>query len=95
MEVGRPYGVTYPFTNSCSRNVQIGFVAGDMRDPARDLPRVINTAMAVVIVGFVSMDAALYVAVPIEAMRDNSAPAVVSSLYLSNTPVPKVYVPFN
>jgi L-type amino acid transporter 6 len=81
------------FTNSCSRNAQIGFVAGDMRDPARDLPRVINTAMAIVIIGFVLMDIALYVAVPIEAMRDNSTPAVVSSLYLSNIPFPKAYLP--
>ena len=66
-----------------------------MRDPARDLPRVINTAMAVVIIGFVLMDVALYIAVPIEAMRDNSTPAVVSSLSLSNIPFPKVYVPFH
>lgn len=66
-----------------------------MRDPARDLPRVINIAMAVVIIGFVLMDIALYIAVPLEAMRDNSTPAVVSGLYLSNIPVPKGYVPFN
>jgi hypothetical protein len=51
--------------------------------------------MAVVIIGFVLMDIALYIAVPIEAMRDNSTPAVVSSLYLSNIPFPKVYVLFN
>ena len=78
------------FTSSCSLNAQIGFVAGDMRDPVRDLPRVINTAMAVVIVGFVLMDVALYVAVPIEAMRSNSTPTVVSSLYLSDIPFSKI-----
>jgi solute carrier family 7 (L-type amino acid transporter), member 6 len=61
--------------------LQIGFVAGDMKDPVRDLPRVINTAMVVVIVGFVLMNIALYIAVPIQHMRETSTPAMVGALH--------------
>jgi L-type amino acid transporter 6 len=50
-----------------------------MTDPVRDLPRVINWAMTIVIVGFILMDVALYIAIPIEEMRQNNTPAVVSS----------------
>jgi hypothetical protein len=37
--------------------------------------------MTVVIIGFVLMNVALYVAVPIEEVRENSTPVVVSSAY--------------
>jgi L-type amino acid transporter 6 len=64
------------------RNKQIGFVAGDMKDPVRDLPRVINTAMTTVITGFVLMNTALYVCVPMKTLRENSTVAVVKSLQI-------------
>jgi len=56
---------------------QIGFVAGDMRNPARDLPRVINTSMVTVIVGFVLVNTALYLVVPIQLMRETKTPVTV------------------
>ena len=59
---------------------QIGFVAGEMKEPTRDLPRVINTAMTIVIIGFVLMNAALYVAIPIQKMRETNTPVTVSYL---------------
>jgi hypothetical protein len=52
-----------------------------MKDPIRDLPRVINTAMIIVIVGFVLMNMALYIAVPIQHMRETSTPVVVGDFY--------------
>ena len=58
---------------------QLGFVAGDMKDPVRDLPRVINTAMTIVISSFLLTNVALYMVIPIELMRDNDTPGVVSS----------------
>lgn len=54
----------------------IGFVAGDMADPRRDLPRVINTAMSVAISGFVLMNIALFMVLPFQLMRDRSVVAV-------------------
>jgi hypothetical protein len=59
------------------RTTQIGFIAGDLKDPAHDLPRVINVSMVTVITSFVLMNAALYIGVPIETLRDKSTVAVV------------------
>jgi amino acid permease len=39
----------------------VGFVTGDMENPAKDLPVVINGAMTLVIVGFFLMNASLYI----------------------------------
>ncbi|KAK1965925.1 large neutral amino acids transporter small subunit 1 [Colletotrichum sublineola] len=54
----------------------IGFVLGDMKNPKRDLPIVVNGSMAVVIIGFVLMNAALYVSIPMSVMRASSTVAV-------------------
>lgn len=59
---------------------QVGFVAADMTHPARDLPRVLNTAMAVAISGFMLMNIALFMVLPFEQMRQKSFVAVVCSL---------------
>ena len=59
------------------QNLQIGFVAGEMAEPTRNLPRVIGTAMCVSIVGFVLMNMALFVVLPFELVREESAVAVV------------------
>ena len=48
-----------------------------MRDPVRDIPRVLNVAMTIVIMSFVSVNMALYTIIPIEAMRDTTTPVVV------------------
>ena len=60
--------------------LQVGFVAADMTHPARDLPRVLNTAMAVAVSGFVFMNIALFMVLPFEQMRQKSFVAVVCSL---------------
>ncbi|KAJ2897479.1 large neutral amino acids transporter small subunit 1 [Zalerion maritima] len=53
----------------------IGFVLGDMKNPARDLPVVMNFSMVTVIIGFVLFNAALYVVIPIDVIRTSAAPA--------------------
>ncbi|OLN84951.1 Y+L amino acid transporter 2-like protein 1 [Colletotrichum chlorophyti] len=56
--------------------MQVGFVLGDMQNPQRDLPIVINGSMIVVIIGFMLMNAALYVCLPMSVMRSSSTVAV-------------------
>ncbi|KAJ0354016.1 hypothetical protein COL154_000144 [Colletotrichum chrysophilum] len=53
-----------------------GFVAGDMKNPRRDLPIVINGSMMLVITGFMLMNAALYVCLPMGVMQNSSTVAV-------------------
>lgn len=53
------------------------YVAGDMKDPVRDLPRVINSAMVIVMIGFVLANVALYIVVPMDALRERKIVAVV------------------
>lgn len=55
------------------------YVAGDMKNPMRDLPRVINSAMAIVMVGFILANVALYIVVPMDALRERKTVAVVST----------------
>ncbi|RYC65663.1 hypothetical protein CHU98_g539 [Xylaria longipes] len=54
------------------------FVTGDMENPARDLPIVINGAMTLVIAGFLLMNASLYICLPFDVIRESKAVAVVS-----------------
>ena len=55
-----------------------------MTHPARDLPRVLNTAMGVAISGFMLMNIALFMVLPFEQMRQKSFVAVVCSLDCSH-----------
>lgn len=55
----------------------MGFVAGEMSDPSRDLPRVIRTAMGIAVSAFVLMNVALFAVLPFDLMRERSAVAVV------------------
>ncbi|KAI9769565.1 MAG: Y+L amino acid transporter [Geoglossum umbratile] len=64
----------------------IGFVAGEMKDPIRDLPRVTNSAMSIVVVGFVLMNAALYIVSPIESLRGRNAVAVLFGSIVFGSP---------
>jgi amino acid transporter len=48
-----------------------------MKDPTRDIPRVLNMAMTIVVVSFVLVNIALYTVIPIEAMRETTTPIVV------------------
>ncbi|KAI1341999.1 large neutral amino acids transporter small subunit 1 [Xylariaceae sp. FL0016] len=54
----------------------VGFVVGDMVDPAGDLPMVMNGAMTLVIIGFFLMNAALYICLPFEVMRQSTTVVV-------------------
>jgi L-type amino acid transporter 6 len=60
----------------------VNYVTGDMKNPTRDLPRVINSAMVIVMVGFVLANISLYIVVPMDALRERKAVAVVSTLSL-------------
>ncbi|KAI1180803.1 amino acid/polyamine transporter I [Nemania sp. FL0916] len=53
-----------------------GFFAGDMKSPAKDLPRVINGAMMLVIIGFFLMNLSLYVCLPLDVIRESNTVAV-------------------
>ena len=52
-----------------------------MENPRRDLPRVINAAMSIVLLGFVLMNIALYAVVPIQVLRQEPAVAVVRWIF--------------
>ncbi|ORY71245.1 large neutral amino acids transporter small subunit 1 [Pseudomassariella vexata] len=54
----------------------VGFVLGDMKDPEKDLGPVINGSMAIVIFGFFLMNAAFYICLPLEVMRESTTVAV-------------------
>ncbi|KAJ2989752.1 hypothetical protein NUW58_g2474 [Xylaria curta] len=53
-----------------------GFVVGDMDNPAKDLPIVINGAMTLVIVGFFLMNASLYICLPFDMIQESRTVAV-------------------
>ncbi|KAF8866377.1 amino acid transporter [Acephala macrosclerotiorum] len=61
------------------------YVAGDMKNPIRDLPRVINSAMVIVMVGFVLANVALYIVVPIDALRERKTVAVTFGIQVFGT----------
>jgi hypothetical protein len=48
-----------------------------MKDPVRDLPWVINTAMIIVIIGFAAINTSLYIVLPFASVRDTNTPIVV------------------
>ncbi|GAP84093.1 putative large neutral amino acids transporter small subunit 1 [Rosellinia necatrix] len=50
-----------------------GFVTGEMENPTKDLPLVINGAMTIAIVGFVLMNASLYICLPLNVIRESKA----------------------
>ncbi|KAI3325069.1 amino acid/polyamine transporter I [Xylariaceae sp. AK1471] len=54
----------------------VGFLTGDMENPTKDLPIVINGAMTLVIIGFFLMNASLYVCLPFDVIRESKAVAV-------------------
>lgn len=54
-----------------------------MKNPRRDLPIAINGSMTLVITGFMLMNAALYVCLPMSVMESSSTVAVVSLQLLS------------
>ena len=59
-----------------------------MHNPARDLPRVLNSAMLIAITAFTLMVAALYIVLPFSTVRDTDTPVVVRL----PVPSPPIYV---
>jgi len=55
----------------------VGSVAEDLKKGSRDLPQVANSAMVIVLSGFTLMNAALYLAVPMEKLRERNTVVVV------------------
>lgn len=54
-----------------------------MKNPARDLPRVLNSAMSIVVIGFTLTVTALYIVLPISVVREKDTPIVVCFHYPS------------
>jgi amino acid transporter len=61
---------------------KVGFVVGEMKDPVRDLPRVLVSSITIAATSFTLMVTALYIVLPMSKVRANETPVVVS---LSNT----------
>ena len=59
----------------------IGFVAGEILDPVENLPRILNSAMLIVITLFILTVAAFYTVLPLEKMQDTNAIAIVGSCH--------------
>jgi solute carrier family 7 (L-type amino acid transporter), member 9/15 len=59
---------------------QANFVAGEMRNPSRDLPLAIHTAMAVVICCFELTNVSYYIILPWKDLSMSDAVAVVCSV---------------
>ncbi|KAN0070612.1 Amino acid permease domain containing protein [Elaphomyces granulatus] len=60
----------------------IGFVVGDMENARRDLRRVLNCALVIVIIAFTSMNTALYLILSIIVIRKEYTPVVEFGRYL-------------
>ncbi|KAI0157636.1 amino acid/polyamine transporter I [Xylariaceae sp. FL1272] len=61
-----------------------GFIVGDLKDPRRDIPLIINGAMTLVIIGFFLMNLSLYICLPLDVMRESTTVAVVSCHFTSS-----------
>ena len=48
-----------------------------MKDPVRDLPRVLNSAISIVATGFTLTVTALYIVLPMSIVREKDTPVVV------------------
>ena len=59
---------------------KIGFVAGELKNPIRDIPQVIHGAMCVVVSGFTLVNIAVYIVLPMEVIREQDMVAVVSNI---------------
>ncbi|KAL8827213.1 MAG: hypothetical protein Q9170_007102 [Blastenia crenularia] len=55
----------------------IGFVAGEVLDPIKNLPRILNRAMLIVLVLFLLTVTAFYTVLPLDTMQNTNAVATV------------------
>jgi hypothetical protein len=61
---------------------KVGFVVGEMKNPVRDLPRVLNSAISIAATGFTLMVTALYIVLPMSIVREKDTPVVVRLTFL-------------
>lgn len=66
------FGALYAYGGSSA----VGEVAGDMKDPQRDIPRIVNVCMAITMLSAVSMNIAFFEVLPLQTIRDRLVPAV-------------------
>ena len=64
------------FFFSLTDDLQTNYVVGEFRNPTRDLPRVINTAMPMVIVSYVLGNIAYFLVLPLEKINSTNTVAV-------------------
>lgn len=57
--------------------LEIGFVLGDMKDPHRDLPRILHGFMIIVMISFTIVNVALYFCVSFQTMQTTPTAVVV------------------
>lgn len=60
-----------------SNTVQVNLIVAEMRDPIRDLPRAIHTAIPTITICFVLVNLAYYIILPWEVVQASDAIAVV------------------
>jgi hypothetical protein len=53
-----------------------------MKNPVRDLPRVLNSAISIAATGFTLMVTALYIVLPMSIIREKDTPVVVRLTFL-------------
>lgn len=59
-------------------DLQLGFIVGEIKDPRHTLPRVIHSAMAMIIALFVASNFAFYHELSKEVLQKTNAVAIVS-----------------
>jgi amino acid transporter len=60
--------------------MKLGLVAGELQDPVRNVPRVLNGAMALVVSLFILTNAAYFIALPLDQLGKTNTIALVCAL---------------
>ena len=60
----------------------VNYVAGEMKNPARDLPRVIMVGLPLVILCYILANVAYYAVLPSHIVTNSNAIALVSIIYI-------------
>lgn len=69
---------------------QTGFVVGEMDNAQRNLPRVMNSAVAMVTVAFTAINVALYLILPISVIRSEYTPVLVGLHHIHRRRLPRL-----
>lgn len=68
---------TCVFGREADGELQTNFVVGEFRNPSRDLPRVLHTAMALVILSYVLANVAYFLVLPVDVINGSNTVAVM------------------